>query len=216
MSTQEPSSTRLILTLGVAGMLSGFLLVGVYLLTLPRITQNRAEAIQRAVLKVLPGSTRAVPYVVSNGALAEFERKGNELPTVDAVYAGVAADGHQVGWAVPAQGPGFADVIKVLYGFDPSRQVIVGLEVLESKETPGLGDKINDDKEFHQSFKALAVKPNVVAAKRGPPTQPNEVDAISGATISSESVVKLINRSLKQWLPLLLPPVQTSQLPTQD
>lgn len=201
----EPSSARLTLTLGLAGLLSGLLLVMAWSATLPRILLNRAEALESAVLRLLPGTKRIVPYVVRDGRLAPFPRQGRELPAEEAVYGGFGDDGVLVGYAVPAAGPGFADVIEVLYGFDARARTVVGMEVLASRETPGLGDKIDADADFHASLKALQVEPRIVGQKRGKPTKPNEVDIISGATISSEAVVKLLNKSTQRWLPLLDP-----------
>ena len=89
------------------------------------------------------------------------------------------------------------DDITVLYGYHPINEMIIGMKVLESRETPGLGDKIEKDKPFLDSFIDLAVNPEILAATRGPRAQPNEVDAISGATISSKAVVKLLNLSVK-------------------
>ena len=56
--------------------------------------------------------------------------------------------------AVPAAGPGFQDTIALLYGYQPAEQRVVGMEVLESRETPGLGDKIFKDAEFVAEFDA--------------------------------------------------------------
>ena len=211
MAEKEPSSFRLIATLVVAGVVSGVLLVSSYLWTLPQIQRNKAAALQAAVFRLLPGTTKMVPYVVDNDALKVYQRQGDELPSSDAVFAGFNAEGKLVGYAIPADGPGFADTIRVLYGFDADRRTIVGMEILDSKETPGLGDKIIDDKEFHASLKALKVEPSIVLQKRGVPQAPNEVDAISGATISSDAIVKLLNKSTKRWLPLFAKPLVTSQ-----
>jgi electron transport complex protein RnfG len=73
------------------------------------------------------------------------------------------------------------------------------MEVLESRETPGLGDKIFKDEDFVANFRDLAVAPEVVVVKKGR-TRENEVDAISGATISSHAVVRIINRANSRWL----------------
>ena len=202
MSAAKPSSFRLIATLGFSGVLSGFILVGAYLVTLPYIQANQAKRLQQAVFRLLPGSTRMAPLVVEGNTLTPYQSKGGELPSQEAVYAGYNQQDKLVGYAIPAEGPGFADVVKILYAFDPHRRTVVGLEVLETKETPGLGDKIIDDKEFHASLKNLKVEPNVVLQKRGPPQAPNEVDAISGATISSAAVVKILNASTARWLPV--------------
>ncbi|MEW8139698.1 MAG: FMN-binding protein, partial [Candidatus Thiodiazotropha endolucinida] len=97
-------------------------------------------------------------------------------------------------------GPGFQDTIRLLYGYQPKQRKVVGMEILESRETPGLGDKIYKDAEFVSNFDALSVEPEIVTVKRGAKAAPNEVDAITGATISSKAVVRIINQANQQWL----------------
>ena len=74
------------------------------------------------------------------------------------------------------------------------------MEVLESRETPGLGDKIYKDMDFVGEFKSLAVEPEIVAVKKGTKTSPNQVDAITGATISSKAIVRIINEAHSAWI----------------
>jgi electron transport complex protein RnfG len=102
--------------------------------------------------------------------------------------------------AITGEGPGFQDIIGLLYGYLPDKRVIVGMEVLESRETPGLGDKIYKDADFIANFLELAIDPTIVMVKKGRKSAPNEVDAISGATISSKAVVRIINESNEKWL----------------
>jgi len=194
-SAREPSSTRLALTLGLAGLISGLALVGIYELTLPRITANRAAALRAAVLKVVPGSKRMQKLVLAGGSAAVSHDDKQE-----GVFAAYDARGNFVGYAIPAQGAGFQDTISLLYGYDPVRRRITGMEVLESRETPGLGDKIFKDETFRAEFTDLAVQPQVVLAKHGEGDEPHEVDAITGATISSRAVVKIINQANARWL----------------
>lgn len=202
MAAPQAGPARMMLTLGLAGLLSGTVLVSAHLVTQPRIERNRAEALEAAIYRVLPGAVRRSAFVVREGALAPFEGQAGRLPEEEAIYAGYDADGARIGFAIPAEGPGFQDTIKLLYGFDPGRQRVIGMDVLESRETPGLGDKIFKDREFVANFRDLAVSPAVVAVKRGR-SQPNEVDAISGATISSQAVVRIINEANDRWLELL-------------
>ena len=63
--------------------------------------------------------------------------------------------GALVGFAIPAEGAGFQDTIKLIYGFDAASHRVVGMGVLESRETPGLGDKIAKDADFLASFRDL-------------------------------------------------------------
>ena len=73
------------------------------------------------------------------------------------------------------------------------------MEVLESRETPGLGDKIYKDAEFVRAFSALSIEPEIMAVKKGTSSMPNEIDAITGATISSKAVVRIINEAHAAW-----------------
>jgi electron transport complex protein RnfG len=186
-------------TLATAGMCSGLALVGIFLATQPRIERNRAEALQAAIFQVLPGASSRQAWIVEDESLVPFESAEGRLPRQEAVYAGYDAEGRLVGWAIPAEGSGFQDTIKLIYGYDPDRERVVGLQVLESRETPGLGDKIVKDESFLADFRDLAVSPPVVAVKSGR-SRDNEVDAISGATISSVAVVRIINEANERWL----------------
>ena len=53
--------------------------------------------------------------------------------------------------------------------------------------------------EFQNNFKALSVKPEMIIVKKDKKTNPNEVQAITGATISSKAVVKLLNNTINRW-----------------
>ena len=59
------------------------------------------------------------------------------------VHAGYDETGRLVGLALPARAMGYQDQIHALYGYSPEQEAIVGLRVLESRETPGLGDRID-------------------------------------------------------------------------
>lgn len=199
---EEPSSFRLIATMGVAGLAAGLVLVGIYLLTKPMIEANQWNDIQQAIGQVLPGVASTETWVVRDNAVAPYQGPKGVLPAEEAIYSGRDADGALIGFAIPAQGPGYQEAIKILYGFSVARERVVGMAVLESKETPGLGDKIIFDKTFHAGFKDLAVDPPVVTVQDGRDA-PNEVDVISGATISSDAVVSIINKSTRRWVPIL-------------
>ena len=201
--TQAPGPLRLILTLAIAGLISGIAIIGIYESTLPTITANKARELREAVFKVLPGVSRMQQFVFRNGELvaAEVMKKGEQ-----AVYGGYDQQGDFVGYAIPGAGPGFQDTIGLLYGYTPQRQLVLGMEVLESRETPGLGDKIYKDDDFVGSFSALSIVPEIVAVKKGDKSLPNEIDAITGATISSKAVVRIINETHTEWSGRLPPP----------
>ena len=196
IDSPTPSSLRLVLTLAIAGLISGIAIIGIYEGTLPTITANKARELREAVFKVLPGVTRMQPLVYRDGELvAAAEPAADE----SVVYGGYNDFGRFVGYAIPGAGPGFQDTIALLYGFDAEGRQVLGMEVLESRETPGLGDKIYKDLDFVGNFNGLSVDPTIVAVKKGTRSRPNEVDTITGATISSKAIVRIINETHTAW-----------------
>jgi len=187
----------------MAGFFSGLILVTVFLATRPLILRNQAEALEAAIYRVLPGAATRKAFVLEEGTLVPFKEDGGGLPLQDAVFGAYDESGELVGYGIPSEGAGFQDNIKLIYGYDIQNKRIVGMEVLESKETPGLGDKIIKDQGFLDSFKALSIEPEVLAVKPGASQNPNEVDTISGATISSKAVIKIINKGNSRWIDLV-------------
>jgi len=187
----------LIATVGIAGLISGLAIVGTYEATLPRILENQAAALRAAVFEVVPEAARLSPMVESEGELGpadpSADTPGGQAPGAGAeVFAAWTESGDFAGYAIAAEGPGFQDTIKLLFGFDAERQRVVGMQVLESRETPGLGDKIFKDAAFVAEFRDLAVSPAVKVVPKGTDDSPNAEDGITGATISSKAVAKIV------------------------
>ena len=191
-----PSSLRLVMTLAIAGLVSGVAIIGIYESTLPTITANKARELREAVFKVLPGVSGMQALVYRDGRIMAVPEPEKDEPVV---YGGYDDQGDFVGYAMPGAGPGFQDTIALLYGYLPDKKQVVGMEILESRETPGLGDKIYKDADFVAEFDALSIEPEIVAVKKGTSTQPNHVDAITGATISAKAVVRIINETHVAW-----------------
>jgi electron transport complex protein RnfG len=192
----EPGAVRLVATLAAAGLLSGLALAGAYELTRPTIEANRAERRERAVLTVVPGAATLQRLEWKDGAVTAAP---SDAPAVGlSVFAAYDETGAFKGYAIEGEGAGFQDTIRLMYGFDPRQRLVTGLEILLSRETPGLGDKIYKDEQFVANFADLAVDPAIKLVKDGRQAG-NQVDAITGATISSRAVVKIISDAQAIW-----------------
>jgi electron transport complex protein RnfG len=208
-SAERPASWPMYRALVGVGVVCGLLIVSVFVLTLPVITRNEAEALQQAVLEVLPGAVAKASFTLATDG--SFHRAG-EGDTGAQVHAGYDAEGRLVGVALESQGMGYQDVIRILYGYAPRQQAIVGMQVLASKETPGLGDKIEKDPAFRANFQALDVRlaaggesleHPIEVVKHGTKTSPWQIDGITGATISSKAIAHILRRSSARWVPRL-------------
>jgi electron transport complex protein RnfG len=191
------------------GLGCALLIVSVYEFTGPAIARNRAEALQAAIFHVLPEarSSRSFGVMPDDG----FQALEGEAPAGSRlVHAGYDDDGRLVGLAVEAEGMGYQDTIRVLYGYAFERNAIIGIRVLESRETPGLGDRIETDPAFLANFEHLDVSLDeagsaplhpIESVKRGQKEHPWEVDGITGATISSVAIATILRNSTAWWIP---------------
>ncbi len=208
MNSSAPPTWPMYRALVGIGMLCGLVIALVFQGTRPVIEKNRAAALERAVFAVLPAATERTTFAVTadGGFVSDPAADGER------VHAGYDANGRLVGLAIEAAGMGYADTISILYGYAPDAETIVGMQVLASKETPGLGDKIETDSGFLDNFIALDVRLDaeggglankVVTVKQGAKTEAWQIDGITGATISSKAIGDILSVSTSRWLPLL-------------
>ena len=191
-SRPRASSFRLVSTLAVAGAVAGFFIVLVHLWSRPRIEAYQARVLGEAVQEVLRGPERTATFYLHEGAFTASPPPGADTAALDRIYVGWDAEGGPMGMAAAAGEPGFQDVIRLIFGFDPGSGDVLGMKVLESKETPGLGDKIVKDSVFVAAFEGAAAP--LVGVKPGQGSGgADEVHMITGATISSQAVIDIIN-----------------------
>ena len=115
--------------------------------------------------------------------------------TITDVYKAVDKDSQTTGFAFVGAGPGFADKIKLVIAVDKDCGKLLGFEVLFSNETPGFGSRITEDWFRAQFVEAPADALELI--KSSDEEKRREVDeeivALTGATVSSEAVVKIFN-----------------------
>lgn len=96
-------------------------------------------------------------------------------------------------WACEATGNGMWGSITLTYVVNSYNWKILGLKVVEQKETVGLGARISED-DFGNKFIGINAENGVKSVPIK--VMNNEFDAISGATVSSKSIEKIVNKSL--------------------
>jgi len=206
---EMPSSLRLIATLGLISMISGLLIVLTFQFTKPIIAQNEQDAMGKAVFTVLPDAVTRVNYRLDENGLVQLE--DSQFAEAN-VFAGYDENGELTGLAMEAGARGYADIVKVLYGYSLESECIIGITILQSTETPGLGDKAGKDPDFLANFDCLEAKVNadgsamanqIVTVKHGDKEHPWQIDGISGATVTSTAIGNGLRQSTDKMLPLL-------------
>ena len=211
---QTTPAAAMIRTLGLISAICGLIIVSAYQFTYDAVQENKRIAVERAVFKVIPAAKSIVEYsALSTGGVEKIGAGGSAPAGALKFYAGYDENGGLAGIAAEGAAKGYADTVRILFAYDLATSSISAFSVVTMRETPGIGDKILVDKEFLANFpleatvsadlKALANA--IVTVKHGSKTKPWEVDAISGATITSRAVGKAINDAAQALLPRVAP-----------
>ena len=166
------------LILAVICLSATLVLAVTYQVTKPKIDEElRAE--EEAALKIILPEADSFNAKSVNGIEYFDALKGRSL----------------VGYCIKVTGIGYNGFMRMVVGIDAGG-VIKGIEILEHHETPGLGSKIYEirpsekDAWFLRQFVGKSAR--TIAVKR-------DIDAITGATISSKAVVDAVNKTVNEF-----------------
>lgn len=179
----------------VITLVAGFILGGVYDITKGPIKEQEEAAKQEAYKQVFAD---AQAFEASEGVNAEAAQKvvvasGDTATTINEVLAAVDADKKVIGYVFSVTNPeGYGGDIQLSVGIK-NDGTVNGYEVLSISETAGLGMKATES-EFKDQFKGKKAE-QLQVVKTGAKEE-QQIDAISGATITSTAVTKEINACL--------------------
>jgi RnfABCDGE-type electron transport complex G subunit len=97
-------------------------------------------------------------------------------------------------WVFEATGAGMWGEMTLVGVLDLEAESLLGLRVVRQNETAGLGSRITDSL-FTEQFVNLSLLPKIEMTSAR--SKNNQFDAISGATVSSRSLEKLLNKAVK-------------------
>ena len=202
MAVKDVRSWKLLAMMTGGGAIAGLLIVSVYQITLPRIEQHQGEVMQAAIREVLKAPASYDTLYLAGGKLVKTLPSGASAKTTEKVYLGRDASGRRIGFALGGTENGFQDPVTVMFGYDAGTRKLIAMKVIANKETPGLGDKIETDSVFVNGFANASAPLNGVRKDRGK-SGPGDVVMITGATISSRAVIRIINNGIARWQPLM-------------
>lgn len=182
MAKKESNFTNMFVTLLIVTLVSSAALGFIYQVTKKPIDDALMFKKTLAVQIVLPK--------YDNDPFKDVTRVSLGKDTLN-VYPG-RENGTLTGVAVETSSPGYGGDIKLLVGFLPDG-TIRDVAVLESKETPGLGDKIMKSKSnFPLQFEGKNPATFRLAVKKD---GNGDVDAITAATISSRAYCAAVQKA---------------------
>ena len=178
---------KMFLNLVIIGAVSGAILAGFYYVADPMIKANQEKELKEAIFVVLPEAK-------------DYKLIKKTVDKVDiTIYEGIDEAGSPVGIAFKADGGGFQGNVGVMVGLNLDYLHRKGIKILDQVETPGLGNRISEPA-FEGQFKGIDILPKVEYIKNRKPEKPNQIQSITGATISSNAVVVNINNAVAKVL----------------
>lgn len=160
-------------------------------ITAPIIEQRNIQANNESRQMVLPQATEFVQ--MDNSIFANVE--GLEDGLVSEVYEGKNKD-EVVGYTIKTLPKGYGGKIELIVGISKDG-LVTGTNIGSMSETPGLGSKASEPK-FKDQFKDKPATTELSVVK-GSVSSENEIQAISGATITSKAVTKGVNAAIEVY-----------------
>lgn len=184
-------SYKAVISVTITALISSFLLSFVFSSFEKDILANNEKTVLEGVKTVIIGSDTVEGPLTENSTFI--------------YYIGKKEDGSVAGYAIISSANGYNGENKVLVGFNEDATMITGIVITEQAETPGLGAKIVENS-FREQFKEQSsiVPLSVVKGIKPEEAKEGEIAAISGATISSSSVVDAVNIAKDEAVSLFL------------
>ena len=156
--------------------------------TAPLIAENAGAKQQAALKTVMPSAAKFEQTQADEKITAAAAENGCEI---NGIYIAKNESGNDCGICTIITGSGYDSGLQLAVGVDRDLKV-TAIEIISSNETPGLGQKASND-DFKKQFEGKSGSLSVV--KSG--ASDSQINAISGATLTSNGVAKIVNTALK-------------------
>lgn len=194
------TSTKMVLVLTIVAVLAGGILSSWEGFTGPMIEENKRLEQLKAVVTVLFGRDANPDDVDIEEHKVRLTNHKNKEVEYQLFVGKKKGEEKPVGIAFMTNGNGFQGNVGIMMGVEMNFKKIKGITVLDQVETPGLGTKIVSDPSnksnptwFPDQFQGRSIEKPITVVKNMKPSNDSEIQAITGATISSRSVVKILN-----------------------
>lgn len=168
-------------TLFVICLIVSALLAGTNALTKEPIAANELKKSQEAMQSVC---SEAVSF------------EGEKALEIE-VYRALNESGEVIGYAIPVSAKGYGGDVSVMVGISNDGEgMVTGVEILSHDETPGLGANATSES-FRNEYKQEITEGGFSVTKDGSGGSDGKIDAITGATITSNAVTNAVNEAIE-------------------
>ena len=175
LNNKNYSIFEIAMNLTAACLVSGAIIAGTYFITAPVAAQNSEILKNKAMQSLVTDAEKFTPV------------KGKKE------WYAAQKDSQILAYVVESESKGFGGAIKMLVAISPDGKVI-DYNILSHNETPGLGDATAKEP-FKSQFKEKTVETLAVVKD---PSNTDNIQAITGATISSKAVTKGVKEAVEK------------------
>ena len=197
MAKSKSSFLKNCVALLVITLVAGLALSAVNEITKEPIAKAEETARLEAYETVFPNAEFETPQdldALLEGGQAAIDSAGLTGCTVSDILYANDANGERIGYVVAAVSPnGYGGDISVAVGIDSKTNTVTGFSVLSNSETAGLGARCTED-EFVSQF--MGKDATSIEYVKGGGATGNQIDAISGATVTTNAVTEAVNSAL--------------------
>ncbi len=104
--------------------------------------------------------------------------------------------------ALPYAGSGLWGPIEGIIAVQPDLEHLKGITIIRQEETPGLGSRITEA-DYLAQFQGKRFTEGLETVQPGRSSRDNQIDSITGATMTSEAFISIINENLREVIPVI-------------
>lgn len=180
---KQDSIAVLVLRLLIITVCAGLILGVVYTVTAGPIAEQQEITANTSRRQVLSGADSFVKVDISG-----FVNDGSDFGEIEDVYAGMDAQDAVIGYTMAIRTKGYSPNLCLTIGIDDAG-IVQGVDISSHEETPGLGANATNT-DFLGQYVGADGPLTVVKTATG---QTGEVQALTGATITSRAVTNAVN-----------------------
>ncbi|HHT9152559.1 MAG TPA: RnfABCDGE type electron transport complex subunit G [Candidatus Hypogeohydataceae bacterium YC40] len=197
---------RYMLVLGIISVITAVAVGATYVTTKEKIRAREDARRMEAILTALPGLD-GQPQEVTPPNVDPEEK----------VYKGLDKDQKVIGYAALGKAQGYSSTIKTMVGLSSDMEKVLAIKVLAQSETPGLGTRVTEIATTRTLWRLIMGGGETAAAEPSTPwfqnqfkdkalnqltvvreADPNKIQAITGATITTKAVVAAVEDGVKR------------------
>lgn len=154
--------------------------------TEPIIAEREAREAQEAYQELIPEADEFVEF--TSEELNKYKAINSKVTSIVKAIKG----GDEIGYLLTTNGGGYGGDITVITALIGDE--IKAIKILKHKETPEIGTKVVENKDFEAQYSGKSVREPMAVKKENPGA--SEIQAISGSTVSSRGVTDAVNIAL--------------------